>query len=154
MKSAEVVANPVEEAGLGVNACILPVPIDARKRRWSSTPKGLRTEQPAYVAGMRHFSGDHRRNSAPECARLNIVRHSTMSTDQSPDLVSESDRGCVPVGAAILESKLEELFREEFEANQVSTKIQDAIFDSNGPRCTFSSKIKLAYSLGFIGERV
>ena len=68
MQSAEVVANPVEEAGLGVHANILPVPIDARKRRWSSTPKGLRAEQPPYVAAMRHFSGDYHRNSAPECA--------------------------------------------------------------------------------------
>jgi hypothetical protein len=71
-----VVANPVEEAGPGVHANILPVPIDPRKCRSSSTPKGLRAEQLPYVSGMRHFSGDHHRNSASECARLNIVgRH-------------------------------------------------------------------------------
>jgi len=45
MQFAEVVANPVEEAGPGVHANILPVPIDARKRRWSSTHKGLQSEQ-------------------------------------------------------------------------------------------------------------
>lgn len=77
-----------------------------------------------------------------------------MTTRQSPDLVAESDRGCVLVGAAILESKLEELFREEFQANQVPKKLQDSIFDSNGPLSTFSAKIKLAYSLGYIGREV
>lgn len=74
-------------------------------------------------------------------------------TNPAPfDLVHESDRGCVLVGAAILEERLTELFHSVFERNGIPKKVQASIFDSNGPLSTFSSKIKMAYSLGYIGK--
>lgn len=68
----------------------------------------------------------------------------------SSGLIHESDRGCVLLGAAILEQRLAELFCFTFKTNDISRKIADSIFDSNGPLSTFSSKIKLAYALGYI----
>jgi DNA-binding MltR family transcriptional regulator len=70
----------------------------------------------------------------------------------SLSLVEESDRGCVLVGAAILEKRLEDIFRHVFDHNGIARKFQDALFDANGPLGTFSSKIKLAYSLGLIAR--
>jgi DNA-binding MltR family transcriptional regulator len=69
-------------------------------------------------------------------------------------LVEESDRGCVLVGAAILEGRLEDIFRTVFSRNGIAKKMQDTMFDSNGPLSTFSSKIKLAYSLGFVAKEI
>ena len=74
-----------------------------------------------------------------------------MNQPASFDIVEESDRGCVLVGAAILENRLEELFRQIFEKRKVPKKLQASLFDSNGPLSTFSAKIKLAYSFGLIG---
>jgi DNA-binding MltR family transcriptional regulator len=78
------------------------------------------------------------------------------SSKQQPrlDLVEESDRGCVLVGAAILEQRLEELFRVVFSGNGIGKKMQDTLFDTNGPLATFSSKVKLSYTLGFIAKEV
>jgi DNA-binding MltR family transcriptional regulator len=73
-----------------------------------------------------------------------------MACSKSIDLVEESDRGCVLVGAAILERRLEDIFRHVFDRNGIAKKLQDALFDANGPLGTFSSKAKLAYSLGLI----
>ena len=70
------------------------------------------------------------------------------------ELINESDRGCVLVGAAILESHLESLFVTVFKLNSIPKKIQASMFDSNGALSGFSSKIKLAYSLGYIKKSV
>ena len=77
-----------------------------------------------------------------------------MSKSNATMLMEESDRGCVLVAAAILENCLEELFRNIFTRNKVSKKLQDSIFDFNNPLSTFSSKIKLAYSLGHISRQL
>ena len=54
------------------------------------------------------------------------------------------------VGAAILEERLTRIFQVLFDSKQAPRKLQESIFDSNGPLSTFSAKIKLAYSLGLI----
>lgn len=73
-----------------------------------------------------------------------------MSDTRSPDIVNESDRGSVLVGAALVERRLEDIFVYIFQRNQISKSIQKSIFDSNGALATFSAKIKLAYSFGLI----
>jgi DNA-binding MltR family transcriptional regulator len=78
------------------------------------------------------------------------VRVKSVTDKKKFDLVEESDRGCVLVGAALLEERLEEMFIAVFKANKTPKKIQDSIFDSNGALSTFSAKIKMAYALGFI----
>jgi DNA-binding MltR family transcriptional regulator len=73
---------------------------------------------------------------------------------ESIDLVEESDRGCVLVAAALLETRLENIFRYVFKLNSIPKKIQDSLFDSNGPLSTFSSKAKLAFSLKLINKTI
>ena len=77
-----------------------------------------------------------------------------MTTPGEYDLVEESDRGCVLLGAAILEERIEEVFCLAFDRNGISKKLQKSLFGSNGPLSTFSSKIKLAYSFGFVPKHV
>ena len=67
--------------------------------------------------------------------------------------MNESDRGCVLVGAALVERRLDDIFEHVFQRNKASKAIQKALFDSNGPLSTFSAKIKLAYALGFIRKQ-
>ncbi len=77
-----------------------------------------------------------------------------MTTPTSEALLEESDRGCVLLGAAVLEECIEELFHTVFIHNGISKRIQDSLFGSNGPLSTFSSKIKMAYSLGFVSKHI
>jgi DNA-binding MltR family transcriptional regulator len=83
-----------------------------------------------------------------------LPEHQQTSKKNSDELIDESDRGCVLVGAAILEQRLEDIFRQQFAINQIPSKIQSDLFNSNGPLSTFSSKIKLAYSFGLIDKSV
>lgn len=59
---------------------------------------------------------------------------------------------CALVAAAYLENQISELL-EKFFVEQ-GTKAKDALFDFNGPVGTFSSKIKMAYSLGLIPQEI
>lgn len=61
----------------------------------------------------------------------------------------ESDRGCILVGASVLEELLELALKEILskDAHVVKHAIEP-LFGSMGPLSTFSAKIKLAYSLG------
>jgi len=68
------------------------------------------------------------------------------------ELTNESDRGCLLVGAAILESRLEDIFAKVFNGNYVTKTVQKSLFDSNGALATFSSKITVAYSFGLISK--
>ena len=64
---------------------------------------------------------------------------------------SESDRGCILVGASVLEESLKDVLEITF--SQDAHVVKHAVvplFGSLGPLSTFSSKIKLAYSLGII----
>ncbi len=75
-----------------------------------------------------------------------------MKPVRSVDPVYESDRGCLLVAAAEIESCLEKRFRSIFDANHIPKKIQDSIFDANGPLSTFSAKAKLAFSFRLISK--
>lgn len=61
-------------------------------------------------------------------------------------LGSESDRACAVLGAALLDAKLEELFRQRLRS------FQDELLDSARPLGSFSTKIKLACALVWISD--
>lgn len=66
-------------------------------------------------------------------------------------LNEETDRGCALMAASFLENELSDLLKKKL----VGTKTQlDSLFEFNGPLGTFSSKIKICYSLGFISKTV
>lgn len=68
------------------------------------------------------------------------------------EIVNESDRGCVLLATAMIESRLDEIFEAIFSNNMIPKKIINSLFDSNGPLATFSAKSKLAFSLGLISK--
>lgn len=77
-------------------------------------------------------------------------RDSDQTSD--PDLLKESDRGAVLVGACILEEQLEKSFTRLFSERISTNRLQREIFDYSGPLGTFSAKIKLSYALGLISK--
>jgi DNA-binding MltR family transcriptional regulator len=64
-------------------------------------------------------------------------------------LSDESDRACALMACAFLD----ESFRNWFESIFVEAKEVEQLFDSNGPLCTFSSRIKVAFALGLLCEQ-
>lgn len=69
-----------------------------------------------------------------------------------PDIHKESDRGCVIVAAAVMDSWLEDLIRNHVEKYSVSSSALKSLFDMSGPISNFSSKILLCRSFGLIDE--
>lgn len=74
--------------------------------------------------------------------------------DDNVDLIRESDRGAVIVGAAILDDAVTQLLRAVFDANKISNKQIDKMFDLSGPLSSFGSKTLVAYGFGFISKTV
>jgi len=70
------------------------------------------------------------------------------------DLIRESDRGAVIVGAAILDDDVTQLLRAVFEVNKISNKQMDKMFDLSGPLSSFGSKTLMAYGFGLISKPV
>jgi DNA-binding MltR family transcriptional regulator len=64
------------------------------------------------------------------------------------ELMKESDRGAVLVGVAYLDELLVRLFKEKMLLTQ---KLSEYLFESSGPLSTLSSRIRIAYCLGWIG---
>jgi mannitol operon repressor len=69
------------------------------------------------------------------------------------EILHESDRGCILVGASALEELLEELLKSAFSFNEhvIKNAIQP-LFETMGALSSFSAKTKLAYSLGLIDK--
>lgn len=63
-------------------------------------------------------------------------------------LMKESDRGAVLVGVAYLDDLLIRLFKARM---RLTENLGEDLFESSGPLSTLSSRIKVAYSLGWIG---
>jgi hypothetical protein len=62
-------------------------------------------------------------------------------------LVGESDRGAALVGIAYLDDLLAGLFR----AHMLTKKVSEGLLEGFAPLSTFSSRIDVAYCLGWIG---
>ncbi len=70
------------------------------------------------------------------------------------ELASESDRGVVLVGAALLEENLEIVLRSVMRRDDgVVKKVIDSLFQGDGGFATFSAKIKSCYALNLIDEK-
>lgn len=65
------------------------------------------------------------------------------------ELDNESDRGCILMATSFLDYELENIFRYYLLENK---KILDEMLSGQGCLATFSSRIKLAYSLGLISK--
>ena len=68
-----------------------------------------------------------------------------------PELIDESDRGAVIIGADVVDSQLTNLFQNIISAD-VSNKKKKSLFDYAGPFGTFSSKSNIAFALGYINK--
>lgn len=77
-----------------------------------------------------------------------------MAEKEKFDLIEESDRGCVIVGAAILEGYLAEDIEQAFLRNGLSNRYIKSSFDGNGPVGTFSSKVLIARGFGLIDDDI
>jgi DNA-binding MltR family transcriptional regulator len=67
------------------------------------------------------------------------------------ELATESDRGCILVGASVLSDFLEEILRTALVTNSHAMKhAVIPLFGPMAPLSTFSAKTKLAYGLGLI----
>ncbi len=68
-----------------------------------------------------------------------------------PELIGESDRGSVIIGADIVDSVLYKLF-DELMSSDISKKKKKRLFDYTGPLSTFSSKNDMALAVGYINK--
>jgi DNA-binding MltR family transcriptional regulator len=72
-------------------------------------------------------------------------------TELASELVNESDRAVVILGATILDDALTELLAKQIVIS-LDQKQLDYIFRFEGPLGSFSSRIEVAYLFGFIGN--
>jgi len=86
--------------------------------------------------------------------KLHFLEHPEVSellNTSFPELVSESDRGAVIIGADIVDSVLYKLF-DELMSQDISHKKKKRLFDYSGPLGTFSSKNDMALAVGYINK--
>ncbi|QHC46176.1 hypothetical protein EFZ62_14830 [Serratia marcescens] len=84
------------------------------------------------------------------CNKSNYKAHEISKLAYEIDLMDESDRGAVIVGADMISNELTDLLLFIFKRNGVSKKIINEIFSLNGPLANLSSKISICYSFGVI----
>lgn len=67
------------------------------------------------------------------------------------ELETESDRGCCLMAVSFIDNELKCLLKGKLVG---SNKLLKELFEFNGPLGTFSSKIKMAYCLGYISKDI
>ena len=80
---------------------------------------------------------------------------STKDSDKKlslPGLLDESDRGCVLVAAAMLDTSLSDLFKAMFRPSTAPQQFIDSLFESGGPLNSLSAKARLARAFGYISQ--
>jgi hypothetical protein len=80
-----------------------------------------------------------------------ITENLTIIMNFRRELTKETDRGCALMAASFLDYELEKLLREKLVG---SKNHLDTLFEFNGPLGTFSSRIRLSYSLGLIPKEI
>jgi DNA-binding MltR family transcriptional regulator len=68
-------------------------------------------------------------------------------------LRADSDRAAAVLGVSVLDAQLEDLFRATL-IHFTPKESFDGLFSANGPLATFSARINLAFSLGWISDDV
>ncbi len=70
------------------------------------------------------------------------------------NLIDESDRGAVIVGATLLENELDEILNRVFSRSHMSKKQLKDMFDLSGPLSSFSSKTLICYGFNLISKDI
>lgn len=70
------------------------------------------------------------------------------------NLLDESDRGAVIVGAALLENELDLILKQIISDHEISNKHTKEMFSLSGPLASFSSKSLICYGFGFISKDI
>jgi hypothetical protein len=65
------------------------------------------------------------------------------------EFMNESDRACIILASAEMETRFELLFGKFLKAN---AKLKEDLFNFTGPLGSFSSRVKMAYALGIIAK--
>jgi len=69
------------------------------------------------------------------------------------EMFDESDRGCILIGASVLDDVLCDLLKKRLaKSEHVAKQAMEPLFAGMGPLSSFSARIKLAYCLGLIGQ--
>ena len=77
----------------------------------------------------------------------------TESSARFEELFSESDRGCILIGASALDDVLSSLLQKHLgRNNHVIKNAMEPLFAGMGPLSSFSARIKIAYCLGLIKQ--
>jgi DNA-binding MltR family transcriptional regulator len=80
-----------------------------------------------------------------------LIRQFEIVSKIREQLDAESDRGCCLMAVSFIENEIERLISQKLVG---SKKFIKNLFEFNGPLGTFSSKIKMAYTLGFISKNM
>jgi DNA-binding MltR family transcriptional regulator len=97
------------------------------------------------------------RQESPPCMgcgepRARITEKNRLIADA---LMKESDRGCVLLGAALLDEALEQLLRAFFRQDEDDSKrFIEPLFQGYAPLATFSGKIQMAYALAVLPRKI
>ena len=83
---------------------------------------------------------------------MDITDNFDRITDIRISLNNETDRGCALMTASFIENELENLLRKRLVGSKKFKN--ENLFSLNGPLGTFSAKIHISYSLGFISKSV
>jgi len=69
------------------------------------------------------------------------------------EMFDESDRGCILIGASVLDDVLCELLKKRLtKSDHIAKHAMEPLFSGMGPLSSFSARIKLAYCLGLIDQ--
>jgi DNA-binding MltR family transcriptional regulator len=77
------------------------------------------------------------------------------ATTIARSLVTESDRGCIVIGVALLDETLVQNLHRAFRQDPViQKKVVDPLFEASGPLNSLAHRINFAYALGMISPEV
>lgn len=85
---------------------------------------------------------------------MNGTESSARFEELFSEMFSESDRGCILIGASALDDVLSSLLQKHLgRNNHVIKNAMEPLFAGMGPLSSFSARIKSAYCLGLIKQR-
>lgn len=84
---------------------------------------------------------------------MNGTESSARFEELFTEMFSESDRGCILIGASVLDDILSSLLQKHLGRNShVIKNAMEPLFAGMGPLSSFSARIKIAYCLGLIKQ--
>lgn len=84
---------------------------------------------------------------------MNATESNARFEELFSEMFSESDRGCILIGASALDDVLSSLIQKHLgRNNHVIKNAMEPLFTGMGPLSSFSARIKIAYCLGIIKQ--